>query len=98
MPIACSLTEAAAGAQLDEWRALLSDVAVGAERRSPTEVLVRLRDGAPVAELVDLARREKACCPFFGFSLLIEADALTLRIGVPDEAAGMLDGFVAPTP
>jgi hypothetical protein len=82
----------------DEWRALLSDAAVAAERPAPTEVVVRLRDGAPVAALVDLARREKACCPFFDFSLLVEADALTLRVGVPDEAAALLDGFVAPDP
>ncbi|MHB1584780.1 MAG: hypothetical protein ACYCU7_05920 [Acidimicrobiales bacterium] len=98
IPIACSLTQQAAGAQLDEWRALLSDAAVLAERPAPTEVRFRLRDGAPVAALVDLARREKACCPFFDFSLLVEADALTLRVAVPDEGAALLDGFVAPTP
>ncbi len=44
-----------------------------------------------LGEVVDLARREKACCPFFDFSLEIGADALTLRVVAPADATAVLD-------
>ncbi len=94
VPIACRLTEVAARSQVDEWRELIATTVAGAERVSPTEV--RLRLSAPVDGLdglVQLAQREKACCPFFDFALLIEADSLTLRIMVPTDAAPILDDF-----
>lgn len=99
VPIACSLTVAGARAQLDEWRALCQTPAtdtvptiVAAERRSPTELRLRLNDDLTgVTELVRLARREQACCPFFDFRLAITAEAVTLTIEVPEEAAAVLD-------
>jgi hypothetical protein len=42
-----------------------------------------------------LAQREKACCPFFEFSLDIGAESLCLRLRVPDDAAPVLDGLLA---
>lgn len=53
---------------------------------------MRLVDDAElVSEVLALARQEKACCPFFDFTLRIECDALTLLVGVPAEAASVLD-------
>ena len=41
--------------------------------------------------MVGLAQREKACCPFFDFSLDIAADSVTLVVSVPDDGAPLLD-------
>jgi hypothetical protein len=94
VPIACRLTATAAGAQLQEWRHLLARPAVRAERVSPTRLSVRLADDLDqVPELLRLAQREKACCPFFDFSIGIEATAITLHVCVPDDAVSVLDDF-----
>ena len=36
---------------------------------------------------------KKACCPFFDFSILIDAGAVALRVSVPPGAAAILDDF-----
>jgi hypothetical protein len=96
VPIACSLTAPAARSQLDEWRTLLATASVAAERVSPTRLSLRLRDDpGQVPPVVSLAQREKACCPFFDFTLEIEADRVTLHISVPADATEILDGFSA---
>jgi hypothetical protein len=94
IPIACSLTATAARSQLDEWRTLLATAAVAAERVSPSRLSLRLRDDlGQVGPVIALAQREKACCPFFDFTIQIDADRVTLHISVPAEAAGVLDSF-----
>jgi hypothetical protein len=96
VPIACTLSAVDARDQLDEWRALLATEAVETRRVAPTELLIRLRDHpARMGEIVSLARREKACCPFFDFSLRIEPDAVSLSISVPDDGIPVLDTFAA---
>ena len=91
-PIECRLDADAANVQLGEWQALLSEAATPSQRPSPTELLVPLAD-AQLKEAVDLARREKACCPFFDFALRIESAGIVLSISVPTEAAAALDAF-----
>jgi hypothetical protein len=94
VPIACSLPGAEARAQLTEWSALLADSAVSAEREADTVLTFRLRnDLRGLEDLIALARREKACCPFFDFDLAIGADDVLLRISVPIDARDVLDGF-----
>jgi heme-degrading monooxygenase HmoA len=94
IPIACSLSAADAHDQLDEWRALLGSEAVETRRVSPTELLFRLRaDLARLEEIVRLAQREKACCPFFDFALRIEPDGVRLVVSVPEDGAPVLDAF-----
>lgn len=96
VPIACSLAAPAARSQLDEWRALLATASVAAERVSPARLSLRLRDDLDqVGTVISLAQREKACCPFFDFTIEIEADRVTLHISVPADAAGILDSFSA---
>ena len=96
VPIACSLSTGEARGQLDEWRALLATETIESRRVKPTELQIRLRDdSARVGEIVALARREKACCPFFDFSLRIEPDAVSLAISVPEEGIPVLDAFSA---
>jgi hypothetical protein len=93
IPIACHLTDEAAVSQLQEWRTVLAEP-VTSRRLSPTELALRLPDDlAPLEAIVRLARREKACCPFFDFALRIEAEAVTLTVTVPEEAASLLDSL-----
>jgi hypothetical protein len=99
IPIACTLSDTAARGQLEEWRTVLASPTVTRRRRSPTEVAVGLPGGFDQLEaVVRLAQREKACCPFFDFALQIEADAVTLVVSVPEEAAPLLDHFARPVP
>jgi hypothetical protein len=94
VPIACSLSAADAHDQVDEWRALLATAATETWRVSPTRLQFRLgEDPTRVGEIVSLARREKACCPFFDFSLMIEPDAVSLVIVVPEDGIPVLDSF-----
>ena len=93
-PIACSLTDQAARAQLDEWRQVMNQARVEAVRVSPNTLSLRLADhSGQLAALVDLARREKACCAFFDFAILIGATDIEMRVSVPDDATAILDEF-----
>ena len=92
VPIACSLTESDTAERIGEWRAFLSDQVVGADRRDAT-LRLRLRDGdAALLTAADLSAREHACCPFFAFSIDIDADARWLCIAVPPDATEVLAG------
>ena len=94
IPIACRLTETAAEVQLGEWRDVLAASVVATERISPTALSLRLADDLTQLDtLVRLAQREKACCPFFEFTLRIDADAVTLGVSVPAGAESILDDF-----
>ena len=93
-PIACALDAADARAQVNEWRALLSEIVTAVEWQSPTSVSMRLHaDPGAIASLVDLAGREAACCPFFHFMVGIDAYGITFTASVPPEAAGILEQF-----
>jgi MerR family copper efflux transcriptional regulator len=95
VPIACSLTEKTAHAQLDEWRDLAASGEVTITRISPAELALQLSpDLTALDTTVRLAQREKACCPFFGFDLRIEATAVTLHVSVPEDAVAILDMLV----
>jgi MerR family copper efflux transcriptional regulator len=92
VPIACNLSAEGASSQLEEWRQLLAEFP-GA-RVSPTHLVVRIAVGpAAVAPVIGLAQREKACCPFFDFSLKVEADAVVLHVSVPEDATSILDAL-----
>ena len=94
VPIACTLDGDAAGDRLEEWRAALAVV----DEVQVSEQVARLRmpgDDEAFLRLVDLAEREKQCCAFFEFSIDLDGERRWLRIGVPEEAAGILTAFVA---
>ncbi len=81
---------------MGEWRRFFATHAEAVEARSPTETAVRLRaDDAALLEAADLARREKACCSFFTFSIAIAGDARWLHIVVPEDAAAIMSDVVA---
>jgi hypothetical protein len=64
------------------------------ERVAPDRLACQLKpDLADLQALTLLAQEEKACCRFFTFSFEVEADAVTLVVGVPHDAVTVLDGF-----
>jgi len=97
IPIACTLTADATDDRIEEWRRFLQ-TSPRAERTSEGELRVQLDDSARVLEAADLARREKACCAFFEFSIELEVEASWLRVRVPPEASSVLDDFASLLP
>jgi hypothetical protein len=99
VPIACTLTASAADARIEEWRQFLAGSTSAAERTSDQRLRVRLADtDHALTGAVDLARREKACCAFFEFSIDVEADASWLSIVVPSDASAALTEFASLLP
>jgi hypothetical protein len=94
IPIACGLTSADATDRSNEWQRFLADH-VGVIQRSETSARLRLNEGdSAVLAATDLARREKACCPFFVFRLVPLVDAVWLEIDAPAEAAAIVDQLI----
>ena len=94
IPIACTLGPAAVGPRIEQWRDALARAVTHAERVAPDRLACELHtDLADLRALAVLAREEKACCGFFTFSFEIEIDAVTMMVGVPDDATAILDQF-----
>jgi hypothetical protein len=99
IPIACTLTPESAAARLEEWRHFLAHSTVAMDKTDDVQLRVQLDGSARTIEAaVDLARREKACCGFFEFSIEVEADACWLSIKVPPDAARTLEDFASLLP
>ncbi len=96
IPIACSLTPDAVVDRMEEWRFLLSTMVIRVER-APNQATLTLGDGDALLMATDLAEREKACCPFFEFSIELEGLERRLLIGVPTEAEEILTELLAVT-
>ena len=90
IPIACNLEHRDALSQLGEWREL-GRVVDRVARVSPHRLELRLLPDADVASITDLAQREKACCPFFAFTVEISAEYLVFVVEVPGDAIDVLD-------
>jgi hypothetical protein len=76
---------------LDEWRRFVARD-VDEIAREPGSARLRLHDRASaVLVATDLARREKECCPFFDFRLLLLPDAVWLEVDAPGGAGPILD-------
>jgi hypothetical protein len=93
IPIACSLTPSDAEDRIDEWRRFLAGSVSAVARNGAVMQLELVPAQQALLQAVDLARREKACCGFFTFSIDVEPDASTLCIGVPADAIAVLDEF-----
>ncbi len=99
IPIACTLREEAAEDRIEEWRRFLSASVTAVEKTGSQSLRLRLGPSKDVVgAAVDLAQREKACCPFFEFAIELEADSSWLRVRVPPEAASVLSDFAALVP
>jgi hypothetical protein len=100
--IACTLQDGERQGRFEEWSEFFATSVRAVVRVADGLIRAELDLAAPdvVSRAVDLARREKACCPFFELSLVIGVDDCWLEIAAPLEAVGILDGFAAfaPTP
>jgi hypothetical protein len=93
-PIACTLSSQDATERIEEWRRFFSRSVDQVESLAADRVRFRLQDGPEaVSTAADLARREKACCGFFEFSIEVQVDSCWLVVGVPEEAASVLTNF-----
>lgn len=92
--IACTLSAGDATARVAEWQGFLErDVAEIV--RTPGSARLRLEDrDDAVLRATDLARREKGCCAFFDFRLVLLPDAVWLEVDAPDQAVPILDGLL----
>jgi hypothetical protein len=94
IPIVCTLTAEDRSARGDEWRQFLSSNVVTIKRRGPTAKLLLKPGDDVILTAVDLARREKDCCAFFGFHLELLAEEVWLEVEVPVDAAEILDALL----
>jgi anti-sigma-K factor RskA len=94
-PIACSLDAGSLADRVDEWRALVATSVVAVEAEPTAVHLVLDASGAALVAAVELAQREKQCCPFFAVAIDIGADQRTLSLRVPDGAEEAMATFVA---
>jgi hypothetical protein len=94
IPIACTLGPEALEPRIEQWRDVLARSVTHAERVAPGRLACELQgDLADLRALALLAQAEKACCGFFTFSFEVEVDAVTMMVGVPDDATALLDQF-----
>ena len=96
-PIACDMTTApdTPEERMAEYARLFSQTFVGRERTS-TGIRFRLRaDDGVEAWVRDLAAREKACCPFFDFTIATVGAEVQWDLWVVDDdtARAVLDEF-----
>ena len=93
VPVACSLTPGEAGDRVEEWRQFVNCQVVAVERGQRVIRLQLENSTDAVLAAADLARREKACCPFFDFRLVLLPEAVWLVVEAPEEAAALLNGL-----
>lgn len=93
-PIACSLDAVDLRQRIEEWRQFRRDhVGAITEDGAAAQFELDLSEAA-LLSAVSLSELEKACCPFFDFSIGVEPGRRTLRVSVPPEAAEVLSSFV----
>jgi|SRR5215207_186312 len=98
-PIVCDMTSApdTGPERMMEYQRLFAQALVGRERTADG-IRFRFRAGAGIEAWVrDLAAREKACCPFFDYSIATHGDEVRWDATVIDDdiARAILDEFYA---
>ncbi len=96
-PIVCDMTTApdTGPERLKEYQRLFTQALIGRERTAEG-IRFRLRaDDGIEAWIGDLAAREKACCPFFDYSITTDGDEVHWDATVIDDdtARAILDEF-----
>jgi hypothetical protein len=93
-PADCTLPTAERPVRAAEFRDLLGNAVVSAERLDETRLQLRLRrDSAVAARAAALATAETECCSFFVFALTVTSDSLLLDVTVPAARADILDAL-----
>ena len=94
-PTACNLDAGALAGRVEEWRALVANSVVTVEAEPTALRLVLAPSQSALVTAVDLAQREKQCCPFFDVALDIGERQRTLSFRVPEGAEEAMATFVA---
>jgi anti-sigma-K factor RskA len=94
-PVACSLDAGSLADRVEEWRALVATSVVAVEAEPTAVHLVLEPTEVALVAAVELAQREKQCCPFFDVAIAIEAQRRTLSLRVPHGAEEAMATFVA---
>jgi hypothetical protein len=94
-PIACNLDARALAGRVEEWRALVANFVVTVEAEPTSVHLVLEPSQSALVAAVDLAQREKQCCPFFDVALDIGERQRRLSLRVPEGAEEVMATFVA---
>jgi hypothetical protein len=94
VPIACTLTPDGLVGRVAEWTDFLS-TAVERVDHDRYQAVLTLKPGADllVAGIL-LVEREKACCSFFAFSVVMDRTGTRVHIEVPVEAEPVLAGLL----
>lgn len=94
-PIACRLDAGSLADRVEEWRTLVATSVVAVEADATAVRLVLTPTDAALVDAVDLAQREKQCCPFFDVALALDAHERALMLRVPEGAEEVMATFVA---
>jgi hypothetical protein len=89
VPVVCDMTGATdtLAERMDEYRRLFTQSLLG-RSRTPDSIRFRFRAGPGVEDWVrDLARREKACCAFFDFTIDADGHEVRWEARVADDEA-----------
>lgn len=93
-PIACSLDVGALADRIEEWRALVATHVITIEAEPTAVHLVLATSDEALLRAVELAQREKQCCPFFDVAVNIGAQQRTLSLRAPEGADDVMATFV----
>ncbi len=95
-PITCTLTAADLPARIVEWQEFYRTSVTEVQQTTPIAVRLRLEGSDETLVVVaSLAQREKECCAFFEFAIMLEPTARWLTISVPAGAEVVLADFTA---
>ena len=92
VPVACSLdAEGVAERRAEALELLRAGLAERTVEEDGSLALVFRGEAALRADVRDLVRREKECCPFFEFDLVEHGEELTVVARAPAEAQELLE-------
>jgi hypothetical protein len=95
IPIACTLSDAAARVQVADWQLLVHDAVQRCVRVSPTRTeLVLYPFFDDLSALATMMQLETRCCAFFRFAFEVTANEFVLSVEVPVEASAVLASFI----
>lgn len=91
-PIACSLDQSLMNDRLRDWQGVLERVRT--REQLPDGVRLMFENAAELGELGELVAAEQACCPFFAFTITVDARGAGLEVrSTTPEAREMVDAF-----